>query len=649
MKKTRKDTQTIPEAVDYHEAGFRVFELHDIVDGHKCACGDPDCDAVGKHPGITQWQNIPRWDDEQFQTMQKYQIGTGFGVLCAGWLVVDVDPRNGGSESFARLQKDLGLDLVEESGFVVRTGGDGLHVYFRLPEGTYKGSLHNYKGVDFKCSGFVVGAGSLHLSGNRYEYLKGNPYEVGNAPDSLVELLRRQQTVSPSGEGGNVSPMTLAQTVATLPNDSVNYDDWLRVGMAIHHASGGSNDGYALWVGWSAKSAKHEPEQMLKKWQSFGDHDHAVRFSTLVWMKEQATATVTQTTLSDYLVDLEAAEIETQWIVPGYLPAGEVCLLSGHGSSGKTTLALQWAVALAAGVPFLNCGRRGRVLVWNAEDRARTTRRRIRKYCKHHGINIADLAVDVLDVSGGRGVLWTEARVEGVTIGKRTAALNALEQFVREQNNIGRGYSLILIDNISDVFAANENDRQAVRGFVSTLGAIAEENALAVVLIGHLQKAAIGKANAEQYSGSTAWNNSVRSRLSLERDADGYARLTHHKSNLGPLQPVVQLVQDGELFRIDNAKARAEDTATQDDAAVLAAVTAAHAIGERIPTGKTGASSAWSFLCGFEELPAALRQREHRERVYLALNRLVKKGALIRESYRNEYRNVRHCYIPQVR
>lgn len=85
---------------EFHENGHRVFGLHAAHNG-LCDCGNPACLALFKHPLIGNWQNVPAWSDEQFAVMEMMgHFKTGFGVLCRGLVVVDVDARNGGVESY---------------------------------------------------------------------------------------------------------------------------------------------------------------------------------------------------------------------------------------------------------------------------------------------------------------------------------------------------------------------------------------------------------------------------------------------------------------------------------------------------------------------------------------------------------------------
>ncbi len=68
------------------------------------------------------------------------------------------------------------------------------------------------------------------------------------------------------------------------PAEGLEYDDWLRVGMALFHQFEGGNAGWRRWLEWSEKSSKHDPRQMKAKWRSFdgGSRDRPVTFASVV-------------------------------------------------------------------------------------------------------------------------------------------------------------------------------------------------------------------------------------------------------------------------------------------------------------------------------------------------------------------------------
>jgi RecA-family ATPase len=99
--------------------------------------------------------------------------------------------------------------------------------------------------------------------------------------------------------------------------------------------------------------------------------------------------------------------------------------------------------------------------------------------------------------------------------------------------------ALFIIDALADVYGGDENIRAQVRQFIAILRRLAIENRVTVLLIAHPSLA--GMASGSGTSGSTGWNNSVRSRLYLEPavDEDGKAdpclrKLTVMKNNYGP-------------------------------------------------------------------------------------------------------------------
>lgn len=268
---------------DYHEAGFRVFGIHGVTDG-VCECGNQDCAALYKHPRISGWQNVPHWSDEQMQTFELIgHFKVGFGVLCAGHLIIDVDARNGGVESFKRLREKH--PEIGRAKYVVNTGsGQGSqHHYFTLPDNVALMQTHrDYPGLDFKSSGYVIGEGSLHKSGMTYEAERGTPDDVSPAPQILVELLRKPDRYRVSSDGGDIdidedNIVTLLEHI----NPNCAYEPWVRVGMAIHHCTGGT--GLELWDSWSATGDDYPGwERLERHWHSFGKHGNPTGYGTLL-------------------------------------------------------------------------------------------------------------------------------------------------------------------------------------------------------------------------------------------------------------------------------------------------------------------------------------------------------------------------------
>lgn len=272
--------------IDYYDAGFRVFGIYGVQEGI-CECGNPKCEALFKHPRVSNWQNTPYWGEDQFEAMYTYgQFDTGFGVLCDGYLIIDIDPRNGGSESYTQLVEDTGIDYKTHAAFVVATGGGGWHIYYMGTGDRLESHLKKYPGIDFKSSGFVVGSGSMHASGTCYESEKGNPDDITEIPEQLLSILKKKQSTKSKFEPIE-DEVTLDEIVSLLEyvkNDDLDYEEWIEIGMIIHESL--SDDGYEVWLDWSANSSKHNPEQMEMKWHSFGKNNNRVTIGTLIQKAE---------------------------------------------------------------------------------------------------------------------------------------------------------------------------------------------------------------------------------------------------------------------------------------------------------------------------------------------------------------------------
>ena len=281
----------INDIYDYIDAGFKVFGLHGLANG-VCGCGDVECTAILKHPIISNWPNVPHWSEEQIECFSELgHFDSGFGVIVKEFLVVDVDARNGGVLSFKQLCKDV--PSILDCAFVVNTGSGGgsQHWYFKLSDDDKTKSLmqkhDKYAGIDFKTSGYVVGAGSLHESGSNYETVKGYPQDTGFAPPELIALLERPAfyRVSNNGQDLDIDEQHIEGLLAFIDADC-DYNQWVSVGMAIHHCLSGG--GVGLWDDWSSKGAKYcGSDKINRHWHSFGKTSNPVGYGTLLHHAKQ--------------------------------------------------------------------------------------------------------------------------------------------------------------------------------------------------------------------------------------------------------------------------------------------------------------------------------------------------------------------------
>ena len=201
----------------------------------------------------------------------------------------------------------------------------------------------------------------------------------------------------------------------------------------------------------------------------------------------------------------------------------------------------------------------------------------------------------------------------------------------------------MIIDNASDAFGGDENNRVHVRGFMRMLADIARETGAAVLLLAHIDKASAKYgALGNSYSGSTAWHNSARSRLALT-EKDGAIEMVQEKLTIGRKADPLRLGWDdtGVLVPDGGAGAALAQGITDqaDDNALRACFAAAAEAGVSVPAATTGPATTWHVLSDYPELPPQLKGNKSRFKAGIA--RLLRAGAIRSEDYRDHHRSPR--------
>ena len=312
----------------------------------------------------------------------------------------------------------------------------------------------------------------------------------------------------------------------------------------------------------------------------------------------------------------------------GWLPARTTTLLSANGGVGKSNLSLQLATALAMGGKFLNEELDpARVLIVSAEDEARTVHFRLANICADVGVSLADLEGRLVayDLTQHDCVMWRE--------GGPTARMQWLADVVEQHQA-----DVVIVDNVSDVFNANENDRAEVRGFMRALNSIAHHSNAAVLMLAHVDKASVrmgvGAATASTFSGSTAWNNSARSRWAMTREEDAIA-LRHEKCNLGALQEEIRLEFDpvAKVFRrfgqVPGAQAARQVLRNSQRDAVFKLVASAIRANQRLSLSPQSNNNAYTVVRGSSNFPKTLKRADF----FSMLHDFIREGLLEEVEY----------------
>lgn len=328
-------------------------------------------------------------------------------------------------------------------------------------------------------------------------------------------------TTNPGGAGkflADFAPLLAGRRVVALEdNDQAGHDHAADVRSKL---DGVAADVTTLKLPGAAKSD-------VSDWLNNGGSAHE-----LVDLAEQALGDGALPLMTLDLAALSQTRAKAkEFAIERLAPLAEVTLLTGAGSAGKSLLGQQIATAAAGGVPCLGLAvQAGPTLFLTCEDDADQLHWRQEHLCAALGLPMADLA-GKLHLVSLRGELGNELATFS-SDGKMTpaAAFQRVASMLRKT-----GAKLAFLDNVAHLFVGNENDRGDVTRFVNLLNKLAGETGAAIVLLGHPNKQhAQGNKQGNDHSGSTAWNNAVRSRGLIEHDEETDIRtLSVPKANYG--------------------------------------------------------------------------------------------------------------------
>ena len=77
--------------------------------------------------------------------------------------------------------------------------------------------------------------------------------------------------------------------VAAIPNEDEHWLAWNNImGLALYAATGGSTEGYEIWLRWSRKSSKHNDDDCHKRWKDYCNcpPDHVGAGTIFFWAKK---------------------------------------------------------------------------------------------------------------------------------------------------------------------------------------------------------------------------------------------------------------------------------------------------------------------------------------------------------------------------
>jgi RecA-family ATPase len=334
-----------------------------------------------------------------------------------------------------------------------------------------------------------------------------------------------------------------------------------------------------------------------------------------------------------------------RWTVTDRIPENQVCLFSGHGGTGKSTIALDLAAAHTA--PYRNdwlgsTADPGPAFFLDAEDPPDVIHRRLHAQCLTRQCDFPDLisgGLQIFSLVGKDAVLGSfDPKTSKIT------PTPLYEQLIKQIEQIKPRQ--IILASAANMFAGNENDRPQVTQFINLCSALAIAAGGSVVLISHPSRA--GLADGSGYSGSTQWHNSVRARMTLTgtENGAGTRKLEFPKNSYGLAAEAVPLEWCDGRFKPIAAPTQVQQAARNEEINLLTIDCLRRALGEgqNISPSPTANNSATARLLTEKELKAA---HVTKDEIRDCVRRLLDDGRITKERYGSPSDNTWRLTVPQ--
>lgn len=511
-----------------------------------------------KSPRTREWNKREKCITEPAAAQQLRSAGLAHAY--SGTCAVDIDDHLVAAQWLAERNVDLDALLDAPDSVQIKSGRAGRSkLLYALPEplASKKVALtdEGNSALDLRCataSGLTVQdvlPPSIHPgTGTPYEWVYGDPLisdwrSLPPLPDALRELWE-QALHKPTPEKPTEKRAALSELRQLLKrhDPSMGRDDWIKVGMAIHHETDGSHQGLALWDEWSQESVKYQGLDDLEQcWRSFHDTPDGITVASLrraaVAVPDEFEVVTAGETDSDPWAAAKReryAEYELipiadiakrpppEWIVDGLLPQADLAMLFAPSGAGKSFVGLDLAFSVAYGFTWFNAATRQGPVIWVAAEAAGSMRNRARAYAQANGVELenADLVVLERPVS-----LMSNEDCEAMS-----------RVFSQRQP------SLIIVDTLAAAsIGANENSSEDMSTVLANCRKMHSATGALVLLIHHA-----GKDVARGARGSSGLRAAVQTEFSIDQRSDSVRVLTVTKQRDAPsgaelpfkLQPV---------------------------------------------------------------------------------------------------------------
>lgn len=456
-------------------------------------------------------EQISRW----WAQNPDFNIGIAAGEK-SGIIVYDVDPRNGGDDSWAKWVTENGN--VPDGTAMQLTAGGGEHYI-----ATYDPEIRSCKlieGVDLLADGRYFVAFPSTIEGRRYEWeASSDPFEgvaPFTVPDRWMAAYRalRKPAVRVQGMtgGGGLIQGSRNNGLAAMGGVMRRYgftEAEIMASLSIANETRCEIPLPSSELSQIVRSvSRYEPEGDVGASTGLGYEAaeailDAAKADSQGYYFTRATSYLTQ-------------PAPLKWIIKGWMPDSAVSMVYGESGVGKTFITLDMACHIASGKQWHGHKTKSGVVVYMAGEGNYGIRQRVTAWCKAHGVHELD------------NLLISNKAIDVDSPAAAAQIINAVREITQDDA------VALFIDTLNNHMSGEENSAKDTRNMLNACTIVSRALNSSVCLNHHTGHSADSKQRAR---GSSAWKASLDAAILVAKVGDSIEISCTKMKDAEPIQP----------------------------------------------------------------------------------------------------------------
>jgi len=478
-------TSRLEAALTYASWGWHVLPL-------KPGLKLPDS-KHGVNDATTDPEQITRWWVED----PNRNIGIAAGEK-SRIVVFDIDPRNGGNESW---EQWIAANGAPPDGLLQLTAGGGQHFVMG-----YTPELKSCKlldGIDLLNDGKYFVASPSTFNGRNYEWeASSDPFD-GLAPALVPVRWLDAYKAKIEAKGRKLDTHGISNTSMIVGGRN---NGMTAMGGAMRRY--GMSEAEIMAALTVANDTRCNPSlpaselaQIVKSVSRYApDSDIAADTALGSEAADALLATEIAADAQDYFFTRASSFLDQpaplRWVIKHWVPDNAATMIFGESGSGKTFLAIDMACCIATGQAWHGHKTKSGVVIYMAGEGNYGLRQRVASWCKDHGVSSMDnlyISNRAIDLDGPAAAAHILNAVRELTKGDAV---------------------MVFVDTLNNHMSGDENSARDFRALLNAAQIVARALSAAVTIVHHTGLSPDAKARAR---GSSAIKGSLDSQILVKK------------------------------------------------------------------------------------------------------------------------------------